>query len=387
MINLDEELSHSLERRADNVAVRDDLDDILAGTNIVRFSEANTKPRRRSQLLLVAAASALVAGTAGLVWVQNSRSEPASTSQQPAVPPADGSLPAVSPPAMLLSGVEAVAGDEWLWPTVLPDGFEFQYADRNNNPSGDLKSVQFGTTGSLTGQLSFWISPDTPSSEGGQSVEVAGRNWTISTSAGQARGTAAIGDRFVDVGGPVSQSDLLAVIDGLALVSEDQLPAAPLSYDDAMTDVGEFDVNGEQVVMSVDESNGWFCTQIRTDTESGGGCVTYFDPAETISRYHGFSTGFDETTSQLQMGTRGMASTDVARIDVEFINGAVASVVPQNTSGEFPDVRFWTVGAVVDLQPGQDPNAVNDVFIEIRAYDADGTLIATRTSDDDTVGQ
>ncbi len=285
---------------------------------------------------------------------------------------------------MLLSEVDAIAAGEWLWPTVLPDDFDFQYANRNNNPSGDLKSVQFGATGSLAGQFGLWVGPDAPSDDG-RTVEVAGRDWTITSSAGQARGTTAVGDRYVDIGGPVSETALIAVIDGLALVSEAQLPSTPLSYEDVMTDVGEFDINGEQVVMSVDESNGWFCTGTRSSTDGGGGCVTYFDPAQTISRYHASSVGLIESTSQLQMSTRGMASTDVARIDVEFINGATSSVVPQNTSGQFPGVRFWTVGAVVDVEPGQDPDAVNVVFVEIRAYDANGTLLATRTSDDDIV--
>jgi hypothetical protein len=260
MINLDEELSRSLERRADNVMVRDDLDDILAGTNMVRSSDTNPKPKRRSQLLLVAAASALVAGTAGLAWAQNSRSEPGSTAQQPAISASDESLPAVPQLDLSLNGVGAIAADEWLWPTVLPDGFEYQYANRNNDPSGDSKSVWFGTLGSLTGQLEIWISPDVSSLEGGESIEMAGRDWTITSSTGQTRGTTAIGDRYIGVGGPITETDLLAVIDGLALVSEAQLPSAPLTYLDAMIDVGQFDVNGEQVIMSAHESNGWFCT-------------------------------------------------------------------------------------------------------------------------------
>ncbi len=190
---------------------------------------------------------------------------------------------------------------------------------------------------------------------------------------------------IVNVGGPVSETELLTIIDGLTLVAETQLPAAPLIYRDIMTDVGEFDVNGEQATMSVDESNGWYCTATRTASGGGGGCAAYFDPTMTISRYHGTSVEFVESTSQLQMSTRGMASTDVGRIDVEFINGVTSSVVPQNTSDRFPDVLFWTVGAIAALEPGQDPNAVNEVLVEIRAYSADGTLLATHTSSDDSI--
>ncbi len=386
MIDLNEELGHALARRAETVMVRDDLDDVLAGVNVIRFSDPDAKPKRRPRLLLVAAASALVAGTAGLVWVQNTRSEPTSTTQQPTSPPADQSLPAVSPPAVSLSAVGEIATDQWLWPTAVPNGYEFQFADRNNHPTGDLQWINFGTKGSLTGQLSLLVGPDDPSSDKGKLVEMAGRNWTVTTSPGRARGTAAIGDRFVDVGGPVSETELLTIIDGLTLVAETQLPAAPLTYRNIMTDVGEFDVNGEQATMSVDESNGWYCTATRTAGVGGGGCATYFDPTMTISRYHSASFGVAESTSQLQMSTQGMASTDVARIDVEFINGVTSSVVPQNTSDRFPDVLFWTVGAIAALEPGQDPDAVNEVLVEIRAYSADGTLLATHTSSDDSIG-
>ncbi len=201
MIDLNEELGHALARRAETVMVRDDLDDVLAGVNVIRFSDPDAKPKRRPPMLLVAAASALVAGTAGLVWVQNTRSEPTSTTQQPTSSPADQSLPdqslpAVSPPAVSLSAVGEIATDQWLWPTAVPGGFEFQFADRYNHPTGDLQWINFGTTGSLTGQLSLLVGPDDPSSDGGNLVELAGRNWTVTTSPGRARGTAAIGDGY-----------------------------------------------------------------------------------------------------------------------------------------------------------------------------------------------
>ena len=93
MTNIDEQLAVALDRRAESVVVRDDLESILDGTNVIRFTDPTARPRRRPQLLLVAAAG-LVAITGGLVWAQSVRNEPAASSEQP-TPPAESALPAV----------------------------------------------------------------------------------------------------------------------------------------------------------------------------------------------------------------------------------------------------------------------------------------------------
>lgn len=94
MIDIDEQLSVALERRAETAVVRDDLEAILTGTNVIRFSDPAVSAGRRPQLLLVAAAG-LVAVTGGLVWAQTVRNEPAANSQQPTQPEESMSLPDV----------------------------------------------------------------------------------------------------------------------------------------------------------------------------------------------------------------------------------------------------------------------------------------------------
>lgn len=94
MTDIDEQLAVALERRAESVVVRGDLDSILDGTNVIRFTDSSAVPRRRPRLLVVAAAG-FVAMTGGLVWAQSVRNEPAATSEQS--PPLDESaLPPVA---------------------------------------------------------------------------------------------------------------------------------------------------------------------------------------------------------------------------------------------------------------------------------------------------
>ncbi len=82
MTNIDEQLIVALERRANSVVVRDDLDLILGGVNVIRFADSAVPSRRRRPPVWLVAAAGLVAVSAGLVWAQTVRNEPASTSQQ-----------------------------------------------------------------------------------------------------------------------------------------------------------------------------------------------------------------------------------------------------------------------------------------------------------------
>lgn len=95
MTDIDQQLSAALERRANNAVVRDDLDSILGDINLIRFDDSGNQPRRRGTRFVLTAAAGLVAVTAGLVWVQTVRDEPASTSQQPPQTDAAVSLPEV----------------------------------------------------------------------------------------------------------------------------------------------------------------------------------------------------------------------------------------------------------------------------------------------------
>jgi len=85
MIDIKEELSVTLARQAEMVPVEDNLEAILTGTIPVRLSSIADRRRRRTWPLAAAAASVVLAGTAGLVWVSqaNTESPAASGATQP----------------------------------------------------------------------------------------------------------------------------------------------------------------------------------------------------------------------------------------------------------------------------------------------------------------
>ncbi len=80
MNDIKEELSVTLARQAEMVPVEDTLEAILTGTSPVRLSSIDQRRQRRTWPLAAAAASVVLAGTAGLVWVSRTNTEsPASS--------------------------------------------------------------------------------------------------------------------------------------------------------------------------------------------------------------------------------------------------------------------------------------------------------------------
>ena len=374
MIDLEESLTASLQRRADAVAVRDDLGETLAGATLVTFSESEGA-RRGGRLMLVAAATILIAAAAGAAWVQITRTDSGSTALAPSLPAASAPEALLEPTGVPLSSVDNIAADEWLWPTVLPDGFRYQYPERLH----DTKTLRFFVSPSSTNQIHIWLSPAFASSDSGDLVIAAGRSWSISGPADSPQAEAVIGDQTVSIGGAVKRADLIAMIEGLIVVKEGQLQSPPLTHPDVA--VGTFDLHGQDVVVNVRESNGWYCIGTQSAGGGSGGCASYLDLSEKISWPGGGASDYAEDSSTLTMSTYGMASADVALVEVDFIGGVTASVVPQNTSGQFPDRRFWVVSAEADSFVG-NPSGITQIVVEVRAYDSEGTLLATRRSED-----
>lgn len=84
MTNFQEDLARALHRRAENVAVENDLDAILEDRSIIRFSNDDGANPRRNRVLLVAAIIAVVVGAGGLTWATNSRTQPPAASSSAA---------------------------------------------------------------------------------------------------------------------------------------------------------------------------------------------------------------------------------------------------------------------------------------------------------------
>ncbi len=63
-------------------------------------------------------------------------------------------------------------------------------------------------------------------------------------------------------------------------------------------------------------------------------------------------------------------------IEVDWFDGTTSTVTPQNTSDQLTDARFWATGTTIELEPGQNTDAIN-ITTEVRAIDANGEVIAT----------
>jgi len=116
MTDIEDRLVMSLERRASDVDVRDDLNTILSGGIVTRLSEASRRKPVRTRTM--AAAAVLIIGTGGLMWIQNARSESSTTDSTIAPSRQSGSI--TDPKAIDLS--------PWLdqappWPTGQPSEY------------------------------------------------------------------------------------------------------------------------------------------------------------------------------------------------------------------------------------------------------------------------
>lgn len=75
MIELEEELTGALRKRARAVNVEDNLDAVLDDARILRFDDSLQSHPRHGRLLTAAAATAILAGMGGLVWANTERTE------------------------------------------------------------------------------------------------------------------------------------------------------------------------------------------------------------------------------------------------------------------------------------------------------------------------
>jgi hypothetical protein len=123
MNDIKEELSITLARQAEMVPVEENLEAILTGTNPVRLSSIGDRRQRRTWPLTAAAAAVVLAGAAGLVWVDQSDTESpaASDATQPVEGSPDGST--------YQQVLDLLPGDDWVAVAVSPDGQQLSAFD------------------------------------------------------------------------------------------------------------------------------------------------------------------------------------------------------------------------------------------------------------------
>lgn len=148
MNTLEDQLTNVLDRRGADVDVDDRLGAIVEGTNVIRFDVS--RPRRWNRRLLPAAAAVALLAVGGVAVTQLGGGDEArddGTATQPDVPAGGDVLPRP------LSAVDSLAVDEWVIPTRLPDGFEFQYAADTSTVDERSQMMLYGIGASQIEQI------------------------------------------------------------------------------------------------------------------------------------------------------------------------------------------------------------------------------------------
>lgn len=338
------------------------------GWSTLSDRRVDARDSNRRPIVLAIAASLIAVLIGGLVLVTRHGDD-----EVPAAPPTS---PTTSPP--MLSEVGLLSDDAWVVLGLLPEGDEYTYAMRN----GEERTVNYGDR---TDPEQHRISIVRRELDTGadQVLAVDGRDWYVEEDPTGWSAMAVVGDRVVQVLGNREFFEGAGgdVIRNLRVVSTADLPFPPLDPEGPMTPVAGFEADGFDVEMRANGSNGYFCTALVEGEGSSVGCgqpVDVSGPIANVVTSGSVSTLYGVTTTRFLLG--GIASPDVATVEVELVDGRTVSAVPTDSSGTF-DVRFWVVGGEVDLTaPGGSEAATSeleDLIVDIRSLDADGTLLTT----------
>ncbi|MEO6652399.1 MAG: hypothetical protein ABIP17_07075 [Ilumatobacteraceae bacterium] len=283
-----------------------------------------------------------------------------------------------------LAGAERVEPSDWVVAAELPDGVGWLYADTDDEaPSltGESeRAVWYGDSPLADARDRYRVSVGGRSlSSGGDAIDIDGTAWTISPyELNRWIATRPVGPSFVAVSGPgvfdVVDRDLIA---SLVVVPESGLPATPLGPVDQSVVVAQTELGETSYTLAAQESNGFWCFAGRSTNEFGYGCGTAIDPADPITIETGSTTSLysADTVKAVRGGT---VATQVARVDVEFVDGTIVSVTPTDLSAQF-DRRFWIAAADIDTQTQPGSLVTVETVVEVRAYDNDGRLLAAKS--------
>jgi hypothetical protein len=331
----------------------------------------------RSRVLFVAVAASFVALLGALVLL-GSRDEPDAPSDTPAHPATPAPIP--------LADVTDVADDQWVVPTEVPGEMEFQYAMRTGDGRRSVRAGTDATPELLTIHLEPAVpagaAPDfstVPIEAGFSEVRIGGRQWAVTSDVDGWHARPLAGSPSVVVHGSGSFSaDAERLLGSLQVVPTELLPYPPLNPDGPMIEVAEYEFDGERWEFTVDEVNGYYCTRI---TETSGGASGSCGGALSSGVFASFAGGggytVEDGASVIRAEDSGVVRDDVARVEVEFIDGSVVSVEPTNPTDRFEGLRFWVVVADVRIAEGRSADNLTPVR-EIRAFDAADELLDTQ---------
>lgn len=404
-MRIEDQLRH-LARATEDRQVPVSVDEITDGDVSGESADIERGRRSRSAWLVTAAAMVLVlAGIGGLLWwadhdpvpvvpadsgVPASTAPPASTS----VPPT--TTPQAPVPVEMTPTLNYRPDGEWFVPDVLPDGFEFRYAVRQE-VSGvvDVQDVYYGRAdcplsggcpelvvglltdvdaASLGGPESSWQqvdgAEDVFTTAGLASREVIRRDGNA---------VATIG------GGNLSFDELVETARSTRLRPESELPRPPFICCRTLVEqegnpgpvVARFALetgDGEKDWVMTAHTDGRFLSlggYIASDDTFGPPFDTPIDPPVRLlprpGRYVGpaLPSGYDLIV--------GITRRDVAAVELQLEDDRTITIPTEDLSGRF-DARF--VFAPVEVDEDARPSPTTPIRIRtITALDADGDII------------
>lgn len=229
------------------------------------------------------------------------------------------------------------------------------------------------------------IAIDTSStSVSGTLVDVKGVEWSETDEPGFWSAERRIGDAAIRVSSSTLDAELgRQILLGLTLVPTLELPIEPIDVGvlvDARTaPVATYSTEDRTFTMRAAQQNGYYCTF--TDDGTGGGgssCGEFFDPTTSWASPGTQGYGHDEDTNEVTVEASGIVAPDVVVVEIDFINDTTVTLSPTDLTGTFAS-QFWTAGATIELDPGQDPYSILSAVIEIRSLDDVGSVLYTQT--------
>lgn len=278
--------------------------------------------------------------------------------------------------------LERLGPDDWVYPTFLPEGIEFDYALRSalvDRISFASASDRFVSIGILDLEID-----EVALGESVGSVEIGGRQWIDYWGSGAERDVLVlpIGGRVIEVHtGFVDRATAIAIAASLEVVDGDELPRPPLDMENGpFAEVARARSDGAAgPVLEVITDGVYFAEQYRYGgTAGGGGCCMRLDPGEYISI--GGGTGAGPTRDgEIPTGPgtiHGIVHPDVASVDIHLTDGSVVTTEPQDLHDSFTEnFLFATIPDAGEL--GLDRVAF------VVAYDADGNELDRASGIDD----
>lgn len=364
--NLEDRLRRHFERVTDDIELPErTFDPHLSSTD----QRSMTRSSRQGRGLMVAAAAVLTVGAVGLIATRRA------DAPAPATPP-----PSTQPAASrLLAGAVELSPSDWVTATVLPDGVEWLFADRRwyiGDGQEDNRAIAYGHRVSDGTGEELWIEVGATAATSSSSVvDAAGIEWELDErTPGWWSATRSVGDTTVNVRGQgIVDAALLA---GLIVVDEMDLPHDPLGGPDEATEVARATLDDAVYAYGVQESNDYYCNWLDDGTGAGsGGCGGFIQPDAAIT-IDGGSTEQIAGADIVTAVRAGSVLADAERVEVDFADGTTLTVEPTDLSGQF-DRRFWVAAATISTESLIGIPVTGETVGEVRAYDTNDNLLGT----------